>query len=343
VPVTWASKVDLATGRPVENPGVRYDQGKGVSLSPSPLAAHNWLPMAFSPKSGLVYIPAVDFKVTFSEPAPTWKPSTDRNTDAGANMIGGPLIGEKPPTGALIALNPVTQKPVWRVDYPTYVNGGVLATGGDLVFQGTIDGLFKAFSATDGKVLWSFDTRAPMIAPAITYKAGGKQYVTLLTGLGMAYPKNLGALGGPDVERWGLDPRTQARRVLTFVIGGKGTLPPRPVAPPPPADPTFTVDQARFMPGAMAFTAHCGDCHGSLAVGSIQAPDLRRSAVPQDRDAFVQIVRGGVLQPQGMPKFGELDDKTLDDIRYYVRARAAQLRGQTAPATSKGPTKLELK
>jgi len=336
VPVTWASKIDLATGRPVEMPGARYDQGKPVSLSPSPLAAHNWLPMAFSPKSKLVYIPAVDFKVTFSEPSPDWKPATDRNTDAGANMIGGPLIGEKPPTGALIAWNPVTQKPVWRVDYPTYVNGGVLATGGDLVFQGTINGLFKAFSATDGKQLWSFDTRAPMIAPAITYKAGGKQYVTVLTGLGMAYPKNLGALGGPGIERYGLDPHTQARRVLTFVVGGKGTLPPRAVAPPPPEDPGFKPEQARFLPGATAFTVHCGDCHGSMAVGSTQAPDLRRSPIPQDREAFVQIVRGGALEAQGMPKFGELSDRKLDDIRYYIRAQAAQLRGQAAKQDESG-------
>jgi quinohemoprotein ethanol dehydrogenase len=341
VPVTWASRIDLATGRPVEAPGARYESNP-ASLSPSPLAAHNWLPMAFSPKSGLVYIPAVDFKVTFSEPSPTWKPASDRNTDAGANMIGGPLIGEKPPTGALIAWNPVTQKQVWRIDYPTYVNGGVLATGGGLVFQGSIDGLFKAFSAADGKPLWSFDTRAPMIAPAITYKAAGKQYVTVLTGLGMAYPKNLGALGGPGIERWGLDPRSQARRVLTFVIGGKATLPPRPVAPPPPPDPSFRPDQARFMPGATAFNVHCADCHGSMAVGATQAPDLRRSAVPQERAAFVQVVRGGALQAQGMPRFGELDDRTLDDIRYYIRARAAELRGQAA-VKGGAPKSLDLK
>jgi quinohemoprotein ethanol dehydrogenase len=158
----------------------------------------------------------------------------------------------------------------------------------------------------------------------------------VLTGLGMAYPKNLGALGGPDIEQWGLDPRSQARRVLTFVIGGKATLPPRPIIPPPPADPTFKLDQARFMPGAMAFTRHCGDCHGSMAVGVIQAPDLRRSPIPQDRAAFLETVRSGALQAQGMPRFGELDDKTLDDIRYYIRAQAAQLRGQAAKQDESG-------
>ena len=342
VPVTWASKIDLATGRPVEVRGARYDQGKPVSVAPSPLAAHNWLPMAFSPKTKLVYIPAVDFKVNFSEPAPNWQPATDRNTDAGANMIGGPLIGEKPPAGALIAWSPVTQKQAWRVDYPTYLNGGVTATGGDLVFQGTVDGMFKAFSATDGALLWSFDTRAPMIAPAITYSVDGKQYVTVLTGLGMAYPMNAAVLGGPLMERYGLDPRTQARRVLTFMIGGNQSLPPRAVAPPPPVDPTFKLDSAHFMPGAVAYSAHCLTCHGSLAVGSIHAPDLRRSAIPQDRASFAQIVRGGVLEARGMPKFAELTDQELDDIAYYVRAQAAQLRAGAATAPDNTPS-LKLK
>jgi quinohemoprotein ethanol dehydrogenase len=344
VPVTWASRIDLATGRPVEVSGARYDQGKPASVAPSPLAAHNWLPMAFSPKTDLVYIPAVDFKVNFSEPSPDWRPATDRNTDAGANMIGGPLIGEPPPAGALIAWSAVTQKQVWRVDYPTYINGGVLATGGDLVFQGTVDGVFRCFSAKDGRQLWSFDTRAPMIAPAITYKAGGRQYVTVLTGLGMAYPMNAAALAGPGVEQYGLDPRSQGRRVLTFLVGGSQTLPPREMAALPAADPDFRLDPPHFMPGALAYSAHCLTCHGSLAVGAIHAPDLRRSAIPQDRAAFTTIVRDGVLQARGMPKFGELTDEQLDDIRYYLRARAAQLRdGNTAPATDKAAPNLQLK
>lgn len=338
VPTTWASRIDLTTGRPVEVPGARYDRGKAAQVAPSALAAHNWLPMAFSPKTGLVYIPAVDFAVNYSEPAPGWKPATDRNTDAGTNMIGGPLVGAKPPAGALIAWSPVTQKPVWRVDHPTYINGGVLATGGDLVFQGTIDGTFKAYAADTGKPVWSFDTRAPLISPAITYRAGGRQYVTVITGLGMAYPLNAAALAGPSVERFQLDPRSQARRVLTFALGGKQVLPPRAEAPPPPPDPDFRPDPARATAGAMAFSTHCLICHGALAVGAGHAPDLRRSAVPLDRESFVQVVRGGALQARGMPQFAELTDQQLDDIRAYLRARAAELRGQAvaAPKTAFG-------
>ncbi|MFA7602690.1 MAG: PQQ-dependent dehydrogenase, methanol/ethanol family [Novosphingobium sp.] len=341
VTVTWATHIDKQTGRPVEVPGARYED-KPARVAPTPLAAHNWLPMAFSPKTKLAYIPAVEFSVVFSQPSPDWQPATDRNTDAGANIVGGPLVGEKPPAGMLIAWNPVTQKPAWKIDHPTYINGGVLATGGDLVFQGTVDGLFKAYSAGDGKQLWSFDTRAPMIASAITYQAGGKQYVTVLTGLGMAYPMNAAVLGGPAMEKYGLDPRTQARRVLTFAIGGKAALPPRQTAPAPLPDPDFRPEPARFMPGAMAFSRHCLNCHGSLAVGSSQGPDLRRSPIPLDKAAFEQVVRGGALEVQGMPGFGELSDAKLEDIRYYLRARAAELRGQGS-APSEKDTSLQLK
>lgn len=338
VPTTWASRIDLKTGRPVEVRGARYDQGKAANVAPSALAAHNWLPMAFSPKTQLVYIPAVDFAVNYSEPAPGWKPATDRNTDAGANMAGGPLMGGAAPKGALIAWSPITQKPVWRVEHPTYINGGVLATAGGLVFQGTIDGTFKAYAAESGKQLWSFDTRAPMIAPAITYRAKGKQYVTVITGLGLAYPLNAAALAGPDIERYQIDPRSQARRVLTFALGGKQVLPARPPIMAPPLDPDFKPDPARVMPGATAFSTHCLICHGALAVGAGHAPDLRRSAVPQDRGSFVQVVRGGALQGRGMPKFAELTDQQLDDIRVYLRSRAAELRGQQAqtPKTAFG-------
>jgi quinohemoprotein ethanol dehydrogenase len=339
VPTTWASRIDLATGRPVEVPGARYDQGKPASVAPSALAAHNWLPMAYSPKSGLVYIPAVDFAVNYSEPAPNWRPPADRNTDGGANMLGGPLVGAPAPKGALIAWSPVTGKPVWRVEHPTYINGGVLATGGGLVFQGTVDGLLKAYAAPTGKPVWSFDTRAPMIAPAITYRAKGRQYVTVITGLGMAYPLNAAALAGPSVERFALDPRSQARRLLTFAIGGKQVLPPRAPMAEVPADPSFRPEPARLMAGGTAFSVHCLICHGAMAVGAGHAPDLRRSVIPQDRAAFAQVVRGGVLQGRGMPKFEELGDVQLDDIRAYLRSRSAELRGDggaVAPKTSFG-------
>ena len=115
--------------------------------------------------------------------------------------------------------------------------------------------------------------------------------------------------------------------MLTFAIGGKAVLPPRREPPPAAADAAFAPDPAREGRGAMGYAMHCATCHGSIVAGSTQAPDLRRSPMPSNAEAFAQVVRAGALEARGMPKFGEFDDGKLDDIRQYVRAQTAQLRG----------------
>lgn len=340
VKVNWATHVDLQSGRPVEVPGARYDQGKPVRITPTALGAHNWLPMAWSAHTGIVYIPAVDFAADYSEIDRPWQPTTDRTVDGGVNMAGGAAMGMQPATGRLLAWSPVTQQPLWQVEYPTYLNGGILATAGDLVFQGTVDGLFKAYAADSGKLLWQFDARAPLLAPPISYRAGGRQYVTVLTGLGMAYPLNAAALSGYGIERYGVDPRTQARRVLSFTIGGAATLPPRQEPPAPPEDADFSSDPAREMAGAIAYSAHCLNCHGVLVVAAGNGPDLRRSAMPLDRSTFDGVVRGGALTARGMPRFPEFTDEKLENIRQYIRAQAQLLRQPADPKTIRTPVKL---
>jgi quinohemoprotein ethanol dehydrogenase len=341
VKVNWASKVDLATGRPVENPQARFTpQRAATGIAPTPLAAHNWMPMSFSPKTGLMYIPAVDWEVDFADVTRPWEPSKLRGTDNAVDMKGGAVFGMKPPVGFLLAWDPVKQKEVWRVRYPTYYNGGTAVTAGGLVFQGSIDGKFRAYDAVTGKLAWEYDVKAPVLAPPITYSVKGKQYVTVLTGLGMGYVMNSTALAGPQIEQYGIDPRTQARRVLTFAIGGKGVLPER--AKPAPAfeDPGFVADPARVMAGMMAYSGNCLACHGALAVGIGHAPDLRRSPVVPDKDTFGRILHEGLLQQQGMPKFAELTPAQIEDIRHYLRARAADLRKGSGGAQ---PAKLDIK
>jgi quinohemoprotein ethanol dehydrogenase len=327
---TWATKIDLRTGRPVEVPGARFENGKPVEIWPTSLGAHNWIPMAHSPRTGLVYIPVADTGFLYGDGPPGWKMPSDRRQDDSSNSIQ--LIGmpegktPKPVSGRLLAWSPAQQKLVWSINFPTYLNGGILATGGDLVFQGSIDGSFKAYAANNGKSLWSFDGRAPIIAPPISYEVNGRQYVTVLTGLGMAYPINAALLLGKLADNYGMDPRSEPRRVLTFAIGGKATLPPRPVAPPAATDPGFKDNAAADQRGAIAFFTHCSICHGSLAVGSGHAPDLRRSPIPVSREAFTSIVKDGVLVPRGMPNFAEFPPEKIEDLRQYIRSRAAQLR-----------------
>ena len=139
------------------------------------------------------------------------------------------------PTGELLAWNPVTQKAAWHAPYPVAVGGGVLATAGNLVFQGRADGILAAYRATDGKQVWSFDAGTGIMAPPVTYQVDGVQYVTVLAGWGG--PDGLGndPAWGPVKPGYG--------RMLTFKLGGDAKL----EAPAyghkgPPPVPTITVD-----------------------------------------------------------------------------------------------------
>ena len=323
--VTWASRVDLNSGRPVETPGARFADGHPALVAPTSTGAHNWMPMAYSRDTGLVYIPAINFEAKYSDLPGPWQPSVDRTFNGGEIIAGGPGVGMRRATGSLVAWSPVAQKAVWTLPHPTFLNGGVLATGGKLVFQGSVDGWFKAYAADNGKLVWQYDGRAPIIAPPITYQAGGRQYVTVLTGLGMGISPYASSMYGSEIERYGIDPRTQARRVLTFALDGKAQLPPRPQPPAPPPDPGFAAVPAHVAAGMMTFTIFCSTCHGDMAVGINNGPDLRRSRVILDPAAFAQVVHGA-LEANGMPRFPELGGTRLDDLRHFLRSRAAQLR-----------------
>jgi quinohemoprotein ethanol dehydrogenase len=325
--VTWASRIDIASGRPVEVPGARYPNGTTARIWPSSIGAHSWMPMAYSPQTQLAYIPQISAGESYSDKGidlENWQPPKNRTVE-------GALIEEsiEPLTGALIAWSPLKQKALWSVPYPTYVNGGVLATAGSLVFQGTIDHRLRAYSATDGKLLWTFDAEAPLVAPPIAYQVKGRQQITVMTGLGMGIVAAAGMLD--KVERYGIDPRTQARRVLTFALDAHQTLPSARSAPAPLADPGYRADERRASAGATLYGQHCIYCHGASAIAAIHAPDLRRSAIPLEPAAFEKVVRGGALVVRGMPAFDELSDRELAELRQYIRSQAARLRGVRLP------------
>jgi quinohemoprotein ethanol dehydrogenase len=320
--VTWASRIDMKTGRPVENPGIRYPNGRTAEIWPSAAGAHGWLPMAYSRTTRLAYIPVTEIGYRYSDKGidvEHWKPPVDHSIDLGLiyERIGG--------TGSLLAWDPVTQKTKWKVPHPTNVNGGVMATAGDLVFQGTIDGTFKAYAGKTGKLLWSASAQAPLLAPPMSYIANGRQYVTVLTGLGTGAGLMASEMAG--AERYGVDPRSQARRVLTFALDGKATLPAAPqITLTAVEDPGFKPDLHSAERGEAVYDQRCWICHGKAVIGVIHAPDLRRSAIPLSPEAFAAVVRDGTLTPAGMPKFGELTSEQLQDLRQYIRTESAKLR-----------------
>ena len=326
--VTWAGRIDLKTGRPVETPGARYPNGTTTDLWPSSFGAHGWLPMAYSPKTHLAYVPVMEMGQTLNDRGidlTHWQPPTDRVIDPG---FGGSLSPDSTQRGALLAWNPVTQSPVWSAPYPTLAVGGVLATGGDLVFQGTAEGTFRAYAADTGTALWSFPAQAPLIAPPLSYQVNGRQYVTVLTGLGTDVGRWAVRMGKDAIDpRSGIDPRSQARRVLTFALNSEARLPSTTSSDPPAVeDPTFKPDASAAAAGEQVYGRHCAVCHGVSVVGIIHAPDLRRSAITLSELVFRTVVRDGGLVSRGMPAFGELTAQQLEALCPYIRIEAQKLR-----------------
>jgi quinohemoprotein ethanol dehydrogenase len=322
--VTWAEKIDVATGRPIEVPGIRYPDGQDFELWPSMIGAHSWPPSAYSPKAGLIFIPVMEKGAIYNDRGiklTDWQRLPGNADDVAANFNFN-VKDKLNNTSWLLAVDPATQKHVWKVHTATGWNGGVLATGGDLVFQGQTTNELDAYAAASGRKLWSFRTEASVVAAPITYVAGGKQYVTVLVGMGTSAATVIG-----QSDATVIDYRTQARRVLTFALGGREILPPAKIVK------LVALEDADYHPnpvvatqGAILYGHYCVNCHGVDAIAGGFAPDLRTSGVPLSAEAFSSVVHDGGLLANGMPNFGDLDEGELNEIRQYLRSRAAVLR-----------------
>lgn len=320
--VTWAERIDLATGRPVEAPNIRYEKGP-VSIWPSSYGVHNWQAMSYSPATGLVYVPTMKLGGRF-ESTPQDKADAEKMTmgsrrywfPIGVSLSGG-KVDPDDGTGALVAWDPVTQKKRWEVKYKNLWNGGTLVTKGSIVFQGGADGWLRGFDAQTGKEVWKFYASNGIVAPPITYSVGGQQYLTVLVGYGGAAPAG-GSITDPG-WRYG----KHVPRVLTFKLGGEAKLPPTPgpdFSFTPINDPKLPIDEASATRGERLWNHTCILCHGVAAAsaGSV-APDLRASTAAHDFDTLRAIVREGLLAPNGMPQYDELTDEELHDLHTYIR------------------------
>lgn len=320
--VTWAERIDLQTGRPVENPAARFDDGEEL-VWPSTLGAHNWQPMSWNRWTGLVYIPTLAMPGMFSDRTidrATWRArASELNTGLDVGTGDAP---EDAGTSALLAWDPLRQRKVWEVKTPGFWNGGTMTTAGLLVFQGLADGRFNAHDATTGEVLWSFDAKMGITGAPITFEAGGRQYVSVVVGWGAAGPAYLGSL----TAQHGWQARRHPHRVLTFVLDGAAELPytPPPERATPIDDPAFVVDAAAAKAGESLYARRCVSCHGLAAVAAGYAPDLRASPVALGIEAFDSVVRGGSLEVRGMPRFDELTPSELAALRHYLRSRARE-------------------
>ncbi len=331
VPITWATGVDPKTGRPIENPAARYKDAPSLQL-PGPLGGHNWHPMAFNPKEGLVYIPAHaapfayvnigDFKFK----AGGW--------NLGTNFLANALPDDKAQLaglkamfkGQLIAWDPVAGKARWTVDHPYFWNGGLMSTAGGLVFQGSGEGEFAAYDAANGKKLWGFDAQNGVVAAPSTYEIDGEQYVALMVGYGGAGPVSASPL---LKDR----PRLPGR-LMVFKLGGKATIKPFEVAKAPALDLTKISAPGDAKHGFALYHENCQVCHSPNATGSY-LPDLRRSQMLLTADNFKSVVLDGALKQNGMASFARyLNAQDAEDIRAYILTEAAKAQASAAPVKS---------
>jgi alcohol dehydrogenase (cytochrome c)/quinohemoprotein ethanol dehydrogenase len=279
--------------------------------------------MSYSPETKLVYIPAQDTPFAYIDD-PAWQPhALGFNlgiNGAAASMPQDPgvkaqiLAGVR---GFLKAWDPIAQKEVWHAEQAGAWNGGVLSTGGSLVFEGNSAGQFNAYNATTGATVWSFATQAGVIAAPIAYAVGGQQYVAIVVGWGGTYPLSAGELshkGGPAVNK---------SRVLAFRLGGTAQLPPAPPTPKPPTPPARFGDEATLLKGKVLFHTYCSVCHGDSAVGGGVLPDLRHATPLQDPARWNRIVIEGSLTNNGMVSWSSvLQPEGSEAIRAYVTGRA---------------------
>ena len=323
-PVNWATGVDAATGRPIEVPEARfYKTGKLFMSTPGAAGAHSWQPMAFNPKTGLVYIPEQELTFPYVHAA-DWKPAPRGFNNA---LDGVPTVlpadpkirrmaldGEK---GNLIAYDPVAQKEVWRVPHLGPWNGGVLTTAGNLVLQGSAAGSFNAYRADNGAPLWSAEAQTAVMGGPMSYTVNGEQYIAVMAGWGGVFPMPPGVLAlktGNEYNR---------SRLLVYKLGGRTQLPPAVLPEPRELDPPpATAKPAVVEQGKALYTRYCAACHGDAAVSGHLVADLRYSAYLASEEWF-EVVLDGKLGSLGMAAFAvAINRDEAAAIRDYVIQRA---------------------
>ncbi len=351
--VNWASGIDANTGRPILTDQANwYTEPKNIY--PSWAGAHTWNPTSFDPKTGLVYIPAVDTPAVWVNLAQnggrvkylngfftTNGIFPDDTYDADAlKQDFGPLPDRKALQATrkvklvrelLRAWDPVTQKLVWEQETSSGVrgyDGGVMSTASNLVFQGRGSGELWVYAADSGKALKTIQTGSHIMAAPITYAVNGEQYVAVQVGY-----------GGTNIAEAPVPPSSAAakyenrNRIIAFRLGG-GEVPKPPLLAdmpfPKPPENTGTPTQLAY--GEVKFVEQCSRCH---TFGVSVTPDLRKLP-PEVHAAFEDIVLGGAFGPMGMESFSDiLSEFDVDAIHAYLVDQAWQ--GYNEQQKSKAP------
>ena len=326
--VTWATHVDLETGRPVENPDTAYLDSPQWIL-PGPSGAHNWHAMSFDADRRLVYFGSHDLPWLYAMPeefqSSGFYKKRERQHNLGVEFgrlerMAAESENAPDPSGFLNAFDPVTGEKKWVVEQEFSWNGGVLATAGNLVFQGAQTGNLVAFDSDTGEVVWQKALQSSIVAPPITYTHDGKQFIAILTGAGGGEPGSADDLYG------------STGRLVAFALGGEAELPApverdRSYPEPPP----LTASAEDLKRGEALYGDICGICHAPSAFSSFGGiPDLRQSG-REIHDQWAAIVLGGSKRELGMDSFADvLSVEEAEIIRQYVISRTIEARAEAS-------------
>ena len=312
--VNWATHINMETGRPNYDPDAEYwtaEEGSSILFWPNYWGAHSWNPMAFHPQHKLSYIPVVNL------------PSEVNNEGSGEDVVMfTELDGVPHNPGKLVAFDPVTQSVRWSVDRALPYNGGLMATAGNLVFQGSAEGHFEAYAADTGEQLWSVQTGSAINAAPASYSLDGKQYVLIPIGAGgglqFLYPElhSSAESNGPT-------------RLLAFSLDGETSMPaPSGRYPPLPDQPDLEASAETIAMGKELYADACKFCHGFEAVTRFggTVPDLRY-ATEETHAIWHGIVVAGARSAEGMPAMG-LEIEESEAVRSYVLSLSEEIRAQ---------------
>jgi quinohemoprotein ethanol dehydrogenase len=337
VPQTWAKNIDPATGRTLVNRATTDYSKSAKLIFPSALGGHSWQPMAYSPKSGLVYIPVLEAGNFLFDPPGSlpYRPGL-RNDGIGTAFANPGLTTQRMPRQVAAAIrsgvfkygypdatprsflrawDPLQQRAVWSVETAgIHDRAGVLATAGGVVIQGSTLGKLRVLNDTTGEVLRQIDVGSSIVAAPATYAIDGVQYVTVMAAIGGGLFSDAPP-PGTAASIYG-----NAGRLLTFRLdGGPTPLPtPLPAVPPVPQPPQLLASAAVVARGRALFTENCSSCHFNLPRGN--PPDLRRMSAAA-HEQFASIVLRGLLRPNGMPQWDDvLSSADVEAIHAYIVA-----------------------
>ena len=319
VDVNWATGYD-EQGRPIEVAAARSPD-KSFDSIPGPYGAHNWHPMSYNPKTGLVYLPAQGVPLNLTgEKTLTQNANAPFKFGSTTGWNTGFTLNATPPKnlpfGKLIAWDPVKQQEAWHADYVAPWNGGTLTTAGNLVFQGTADGRFIAYNATSGEKLWETPTGTGVVAAASTYMIDGVQYVSVAVGWGGVFGISQRAT---DKEGPGT--------VYTFAVGGKAPLPDFAKYQIGNLLAGVKYDPKDVEPGTAIYVEACATCHGVPGVDKGGNVKNLGYTTTENIANLKDIVFKGPFSGMGMPDFtGKLSDDDVVKIQAFIQGTADAVR-----------------